>query len=49
MYSKVSEWEVILWGIPYSDTGMNVVVNWNSLDINNRGIFYTDSNGLAME
>ncbi len=45
----VSEWEVVLLGIPKSDQGKEVTINFLSLDINNKDTFYTDSNGLEMQ
>jgi hypothetical protein len=35
--------------IPVSLLGSEVTVNFQSLDIDNQGIFYTDSNGLEMQ
>lgn len=26
----------------------DVTINWKDLEVNNKGIFYTDSNGLGM-
>jgi hypothetical protein len=40
---------VILYGIPLSQQGFEVTVNFKSLDIDNNGTFYTDSNGLEMQ
>jgi hypothetical protein len=45
----VSQWEVILKGIPRSIQGQEVTVNFVSLDIDNNQTFYTDSNGLEMQ
>jgi hypothetical protein len=30
-----TDWDVLLYGIPLSDTGKEVVVTWYSLDIDN--------------
>jgi hypothetical protein len=47
-YSKTIEWNVNLGSIPNDGKGKEVTVNWESLDIDNKGVFYTDSNGLEM-
>lgn len=48
--SPVAEWDVILYGIPNKDNiGQEVTVNFKSLDIDNKDIFYTDSNALEMQ
>ena len=43
-----TEWEVVLYGIPLSNQGKEVVVTWWSPNIEHNQTFYTDSNGLAM-
>jgi hypothetical protein len=47
--SPTTEWEVLLYGIPYGKVGKEVVVSWFTPNINNNGTFYTDSNGLEMQ
>ena len=48
--SQLIEFEVKLHGIPISDNlGKEVVANWQVLDFDNDGVFYTDSNGLEMQ
>ena len=34
--------------IPDLGYGLDVTVNWRTLDFNSKGIFYTDSNGLGI-
>lgn len=42
--------EVELFGIPINpDLGFEVTVNFHAPNINNDGVFYTDSNGLEMQ
>ena len=49
-HTQVIEFEVKLHGIPISDKkGKEIVANWDLLDFDNTGIFYTDSNGLEMQ
>lgn len=43
------QWDVEIGAIPHSDRGKEVTVNFWSQDIDNKDIFYTDSNGLQME
>ena len=45
----VTSWDVILYGIPLSNQGQEVTVNWKSFDIQNENVFYTDSNALEMQ
>lgn len=46
----LSEWDVILYGIPdANEQGLEVTVNFKSIDIDNKDTFYTDSNGLEMQ
>ena len=46
----LSEWDVVLYGLPdLNDQGLEVTVNFKSLDIDNNNTFYTDSNGLEMQ
>ncbi|CDW74355.1 glycosyl hydrolases family 38 protein [Stylonychia lemnae] len=48
--SPVSEWDVVLYGLPDKDSqGLEVTVNFKSMDIDNQNTFYTDSNGLEMQ
>jgi len=48
--SLTSDWDVLLYGIPQSnDQGLEVTVNFLSLDIDNKDTFYTDSNALEMQ
>jgi len=43
------KFEVELFGIPkVKNIGHEVTVNFYAYDLNNEGIFYTDSNGLEM-
>jgi len=45
----ILKYEVELYGIPQNaDIGFEVTVNFESYEMNNNGIFYTDSNGLEM-
>jgi hypothetical protein len=43
-----TDWDVLLYGIPLSDKGKEVVVTWFTPNIDNNETFYTDSNGLEM-
>lgn len=43
------EWDVVINGIPLSDRGKEVTVNFYSYNISNNNTFYTDSNGLEMQ
>ena len=43
------EWDVRLEGVPVTERGKEVTVNFWSHDIDNGEEFYTDSNGLQME
>lgn len=46
----VLRFDVELYGIPYNKLiGHEVTVNFLAPEINNNGVFYTDSNGLAMQ
>lgn len=46
----VLQYDVKLFGIPHNlHVGQEVTVNFHAPQINNRGIFYTDSNGLEMQ
>jgi hypothetical protein len=46
----VLRFDVELYGIPYNRfIGHEVTVNFLAPEINNDGIFFTDSNGLAMQ
>lgn len=45
----VTEWDVILYGIPDDGQGKEVVVTWYTPDIDSKETFYTDSNGLEMQ
>lgn len=46
----VLRFDVELYGIPYDRfIGHEVTVNFLAPEIDNQGIFYTDSNGLAMQ
>lgn len=47
--SVYTEWDIVLYSIPNNNQGMEVTVNFVSLDINNNNTFYTDSNGLEMQ
>jgi hypothetical protein len=39
-----------LYGIPYDpQIGHEITVNFIAPEINNKGVFFTDSNGLAMQ
>ena len=40
---------MLLYGIPLSDQGKEVTVNWKSLEIDNNSTFFTDSNALEMQ
>ena len=42
--SPLIEVTVDLDGIPRAVEGVDVTVNFQSVDINNKGVFYTDSN-----
>ena len=45
----VLRFDVELYGIPYNRfIGHEVTVNFLAPELNNQGVFYTDSNGLAM-
>jgi hypothetical protein len=45
----VLRFDVELYGIPYNkDISHEVTVNFLIPEIDNQGLFYTDSNGLAM-
>ena len=41
--------DVLLYGLPASGGGHEVTVNFEAPQIDNRNIFYTDSNGLEMQ
>ncbi len=44
------QFEVELYGIPYDHRiGHEVTVNFIAPELYNQGVFYTDSNGLAMQ
>lgn len=45
----VSEWTLKLGGIPLSNQGQEVILQFYSSDIDNNKTFYTDSNGLEMQ
>ena len=45
----LSAWDVVLYGIPQSNQGKEVTVNWKHYNINNNNTFYTDSNALEMQ
>jgi len=46
----VIRFDVELYGIPYNkEIGHEVTVNFLAPEINNEGIFFTDSSGLAMQ
>lgn len=47
-YGDLLEWDVTINGIPLSDTGKEVTVNFYSYNITNNNTFYTDANGLEM-
>jgi len=40
------EWEVLTGELPKSKQGQEITVNFWSHDIDNKGEFFTDSNGL---
>lgn len=40
--------DVLLYDIPLTDQGMDIVAVFEVNEINNNGTFYTDSNGLEM-
>ena len=46
--SPLIEVTVDLDGIPEAAQGVDVTVNFQSVDINNKGVFYTDSNQMEM-
>lgn len=45
----VSEWILKLGGIPLQAQGKEVVLQFHTPNIDNKGTFYTDSNGLEMQ
>lgn len=46
----VTEWDITLYGLPDNvNQGLEVTANWYCSQINNEGVFYTDSNGLEMQ
>ena len=48
--SGLLEFEVNMHGIPVSENkGKEIVANWEVVDFENDGVFYTDSNGLEMQ
>lgn len=46
--SDQAEFDLFFARIPNSNSGLDVTANWRSLNINNQGVFYTDSNGLGV-
>jgi|LauGreDrversion4_2_1035121.scaffolds.fasta_scaffold441296_1 hypothetical protein len=46
---KDQEWELRLGGIPLSEQGKEVVLQFHTPDVNSGSTFYTDSNGLEMQ
>jgi hypothetical protein len=48
-YQQYTDWDVLLYGIPFSDKGKEVIVTWYTPDIDNKDVFFTDSNGLEMQ
>jgi hypothetical protein len=45
----ITVWDVVLYGIPLSEQGKEVTVNWKTYNITHNDTFYTDSNALEMQ
>ena len=46
--SATVEFDIFFARIPNDQQSMDVTANWKPLNFNNEGVFYTDSNALAM-
>lgn len=44
----IAEFDLHFTRIPNGMKGYDVTANWKSLDIDSKGIFYTDSNGMGL-
>lgn len=45
----IAAWDVVLYGIPNSNQGQEVTVNFKTMNVSHDQIFYTDSNALEMQ
>lgn len=43
------KFDVLMYGIPMTNQGQEVTVNFHAPKVRNGGVFYTDSNGLEMQ